>query len=73
LRYVISLVEEHLGKKAEIQWLPLHPSDIYATWADISSAREVLRWAPTTSIEDGIKETLRWYHDNRAFVRELKD
>jgi nucleoside-diphosphate-sugar epimerase len=73
LRYVISLIEEQLGKKAEIEWLPLHPSDIYATWADIGSAREVLGWAPTTSIEEGIKETLRWYRDNRALVRDLKD
>ncbi len=73
LLYVIRLIEERLGKRAEIQWLPLHPSDIYATWADISSSREALGWSPTTPIEEGIEETLQWYYDNRAFVRGLKD
>ncbi|MBA4348972.1 MAG: nucleotide sugar epimerase [Thermodesulfovibrio sp.] len=73
LMYVINLIEEQLGKKAEIQWLPLHPADIHATWADISSSRERLGWSPVTTIEDGIKKTFEWYKTNRDFVRSLED
>jgi nucleoside-diphosphate-sugar epimerase len=73
LMYVINMIEEKLGKKAEIQWLPLHPADITATWADINSSKERLDWSPKTSIEDGIEKTVRWYMDNRDFVRNLKD
>lgn len=73
LMYVINLIEEKLGKKAKIQWLPLHPADITATWADISSSRERLGWSPKTSIEDGVENSVKWYIDNRDFVKSLKD
>lgn len=73
LMYVINLIEEKLGKKAEIQWLPLHPADITATWADIRSSRERLGWSPKTSIEDGVENSVKWYIDNRDFVKSLKD
>jgi nucleoside-diphosphate-sugar epimerase len=73
LMYVINLIEEKLGKKAEIQWLPLHPADITATWADIGSSRERLGWSPKTSIEDGVENSVKWYIDNRDFVKSLKD
>ncbi|MGE5237992.1 MAG: GDP-mannose 4,6-dehydratase [Chloroflexota bacterium] len=73
LMYVIRLIEEHLEKRAEVDWFPLHPSDIYATWADLSATRDALGWYPTTPIEDGLKKTLAWYFDNRAFVRSLRD
>lgn len=73
LMYVINLIEEYLGKKAEIQWLPLHPADITATWADIGSSRKKLGWSPRTSIEDGVAKTVKWYIENREFVISLKD
>lgn len=73
LMNVINMIEEKLGKKAEIQWLPLHPADITATWADINSSKERLGWSPKTPIEDGIEKTVNWYIENRDFVRNLKD
>ncbi len=73
LMYVINMIEERLGKKAEMQWLPLHPADITATWADINSSKERLDWSPKTSIEEGIEKTVNWYMENRDFVRNLKD
>ncbi len=73
LMYVINMIEERLGKKAEMQWLPLHPADITATWADINSSKERLNWSPKTSIEEGIEKTVNWYMENRDFVRNLKD
>ncbi|MDI6801739.1 MAG: GDP-mannose 4,6-dehydratase [Thermodesulfovibrionales bacterium] len=73
LMYVINLIEKQMGKKAKIQWLPLHPADITATWADIDSSKELLGWSPKTSIEKGIEETIKWYMANKDFVRSLKD
>ncbi len=73
LLYVITLIEEELGKKAAIEWLPLHRADVRATWADISKSRDMLSWSPRVSIEQGIKETVQWYRDNRDFVRSLQD
>ena len=72
LMYVINLIEQHLGKKAEIEWLPLHPADVRATWANIEKSKQKLNWKPTLSIEDGLKNTVDWYLKNRDFLNTLK-
>jgi UDP-glucuronate 4-epimerase len=72
LIYVINLIEDALGKKAVIKYTPRHPADVFATWADIEKAKEKLKWYPTTSIEEGITKTVRWYTENREFINSLK-
>ncbi|MBI5205070.1 MAG: SDR family NAD(P)-dependent oxidoreductase [Nitrospirae bacterium] len=72
LMYVINLIEQHLGKKAEIEWLPLHPADVRATWANIEKSKQKLNWKPTLSIEDGLKNTVDWYMKNKDFLNKLK-
>lgn len=70
---VINLIEENLKKKANIKWLPMHPADVKATWADIEKSKDKLDWKPTVSIEEGIKKTVDWYLENREFLNRLKD
>jgi len=72
LRYVINLIEEFLGKKAEMDFVPRHPADVFATWAHIDKSREKLHWSPRTSIKEGIKKTVTWYLENKDFVNRLK-
>jgi UDP-glucuronate 4-epimerase len=69
---VINLIEEALDKKAVMKFLPRHPADVVATWADIRKSREMLDWCPKTAIEDGIRKTVQWYVQNREFVNSLK-
>ncbi len=73
LMYVINMIEDLLGKKASINWLPLHPADVKATWADIEKSKKTFGWSPEVSIEVGTKRTVQWYTENRDFVRSLKD
>jgi len=72
LNTVISLIEDNLGKKAKRKTLPRHPADITATWADIEKAKRLLRWKPKTTIEEGIKKTVRWFMENKEFLMKLK-
>ncbi len=72
LIYVINLIEEALKKKAIIKFLPRHPADVTATWADIEKSKIKLKWYPKTTIEEGIKKTVQWYLENREFVSNLK-
>lgn len=72
LMYVINLIEDALGKKAVIEFMPRHPADVPATWADIEKSRERLNWHPKTTIEEGIKKTVEWYLENKEFVNSLK-
>jgi nucleoside-diphosphate-sugar epimerase len=72
LKYVIRILEKTLGKKARIKKLPRHPADVTATWAHIQKARKLLGWRPRTSIEEGVEKTVRWFLENRKFLRSLK-
>jgi len=60
LDYLISLLEQELGKKASIQWLPSQPGDMPRTHADITKAATLLGYSPTTPIERGIAEFVKW-------------
>ncbi|GBE36286.1 UDP-glucose 4-epimerase [bacterium BMS3Bbin07] len=73
LMYVINLIEDALGKKAEIKWLERHPADVTATWAGIEKAKKMLGWRPVVRIEEGIEKTVKWYRDNRDFILSLKE
>jgi len=73
LMYVINLIEDALGKKAVMNFLPRHPADVVATWADIEKSKGKLKWYPKTTIQEGIRKTVEWYLENRAFVNSLRD
>ena len=64
LRRLVELLEEALGKKAIINHHPLQPGDVPLTFADVSKARELLGYRPTTSIEDGIQKFVEWFRQN---------
>src|SRR4051794_2513473 len=53
MRY-IQVLEEKLGKKAELNLLPMQPGDVARTEADVAETRAALDYAPSTPIEVGI-------------------
>ncbi len=64
LTYFIELIEKELGKKAKKNLLPLQPGDVPMTWADVSKAKKLLDWEPTTSIEEGVHKLMNWVKQN---------
>ena len=72
LNYVIKLIEENLNKKAKINYLPKHPADVSATWADINKAKELLLWKPKVRTEEGVKRAVDWLKENWAWARKIK-
>jgi len=71
LKEVIRLIEEYLGKKAEIVYKPFHKADLKATWADITKAKEILGWEPKVPLGEGLRRTVEWHKENRDFLREI--
>lgn len=63
LMHLIEVLEDALGKKAEKNFLPLQPGDVPATYADVDALVEDVGFKPATSIEDGVKEFVKWYRD----------
>ena len=67
----IRLIEELVGKKAELSHQPFHPADVRATWADIKKAEELLGWRPQVSFREGIAELVNWYQTHRSWVKDI--
>ena len=58
---VVYLIEENLGKKAEIEFLPMQSGDVKESLAEISKSIEMLKYSPKTKLEIGIKYFVEWY------------
>jgi len=68
----IRLIEEMIGRKALLEFRPLHPSDVPATWADIKKAKQLLSWHPQVTFHEGVRSLVKWYQDNREWASEIK-
>jgi UDP-glucuronate 4-epimerase len=58
---MIALLEQNLGKKAEINFLPMQLGDVHESYADIKLSNEKLGFKPKTSIKKGISKFMKWY------------
>jgi UDP-glucose 4-epimerase len=54
-----------LGKPVERRYLPPRPGDLRNSWADVSEAREALGFAPSVSLEDGLRRTADFLLDKK--------
>jgi UDP-glucuronate 4-epimerase len=61
LKELIQMIEEALGKKANIEVLQAQPGDVSVTYADISKAKRMLGYQPKVKMEEGIKRFVEWY------------
>lgn len=55
----IGWIEELTGKKATINYLPIHSADMDFTMANIDKARHLLDWEPQVDTYHGLKETVK--------------
>jgi nucleoside-diphosphate-sugar epimerase len=72
LNKVIDEIEKATGRSANIERHPFHPTDVPATWANISRARELLGWEPRVSLRDGIATAIDWYMENREWAKDIR-
>jgi UDP-glucuronate 4-epimerase len=61
LKDLISALEDALKKKAKINRLPEQPGDMPRTYADISKARKLLGYNPTTKLSEGLPKFVEWF------------
>jgi UDP-glucuronate 4-epimerase len=59
----VRLIEELTGRKANLVPAPMPEADIPYTYADISKARRLLGYNPTTSVQEGVARFLEWYQE----------
>ncbi|NUM25104.1 MAG: NAD-dependent epimerase/dehydratase family protein [Candidatus Buchananbacteria bacterium] len=61
LEEFIGVIENELGKTAKKKYDDRQPGDVIETYADITKAKRVLDWQPSTSIKAGLKKFIGWY------------
>jgi UDP-glucuronate 4-epimerase len=69
LKDLIASIESVLGKKAKINQLPEQPGDMPLTCADISKARRLLGYKPSTRLSDGLPKFIDWFLETQRTVR----
>ena len=69
---LINCIEYKLKIRAKIEQLPNKPGDVLITCADISRAKRMLGYNPSTSIEEGIENFVKWYLKKRNFLKGLE-
>ena len=57
----VAAIEETLGRKAEIELLPLQPGDVPNTFADISELSARIGYRPATPVKEGVAAFVEWY------------
>jgi len=69
LKDLISAVENALGKKAKIDRLAEQPGDMPLTYADISKAKKLLGYNPTTKLSEGLPKFVEWFLQTQTAAR----
>lgn len=59
----VDALETSLGIKANRNYMPMQPGDVYQTYADVENLFDVTNFRPQTSITDGVDRFVKWYRD----------
>ena len=57
----IQTLENCLGIVAEKEYYPMQPGDVYQTYADVTDLMDDFDFKPDTSIEEGLRNFVKWY------------
>lgn len=59
----VRAIEDAVGKKAVIDYLPMQPGDVPATYADVNDLISDTGFKPSTPVPEGIKNFVDWYRE----------
>jgi UDP-glucuronate 4-epimerase len=63
LQDLVSVLAKALQRRPQIEYLPMQPGDVKATYADTRRAEEKLGFSPRVSIREGIPRFVEWYQE----------
>ena len=64
---LIGLLEETLGRKAQIEFRPRPAADMESTWASLEAVQKLSGWKPETDLETGIGIFSAWFRNFHGF------
>ncbi len=68
---LIKMLEDMIGRKAEVEFRPRHPADMLASWASVDKAGVLLGWEPSVNLLEGVGRMVEWYKQEREWARHV--
>jgi len=59
----VHALERTLGREAKIDFAPMQPGDVAATWASTDALRARIDYVPSTPVETGVAQFVAWYRE----------
>jgi nucleoside-diphosphate-sugar epimerase len=72
INQLIRLMEEVIGKEADVQYGPPNAADMFTNWADVTKAGELLGWEPQYNLRAGIEKLVEWYNAEREWASQIR-
>ena len=68
---MLAVIENKLGRKANLEFIPRNPADVMENWANVEKARRLLGWQPQVTLDDGIGRLVDWYLTERSWASQI--
>lgn len=66
LMHFIEILEQCIGKKAALRFLPMQLGDVPETYADVSDLMRDTSFRPDTPLEQGLRKFVEWFRNYHA-------
>lgn len=63
LKDYLALMEKHLGRKANVELLPLQPGDVLNTCADVHELERDTGFQPRIELDEGLRRFVAWFRE----------
>lgn len=63
LKEMVETIESVLGKKAELNMLPMQPGDVERTYADLTKIKYLVGYEPKNNFRQGVEKFVKWYFE----------
>lgn len=71
INQLLTMFEKLTQQHARVEYLPAHPADMTANWADVEKAQRLLNWKPTVTLEEGVQNLVNWYLQERHWASQV--
>jgi UDP-glucuronate 4-epimerase len=65
----VRMLEQLLGRPAQLNLLPSQPADVPATCASLERVSAAIGYTPKTSLEDGLRRFVEWFQDYYGYKK----
>ena len=68
---LVRMLENLIGRKANLTYYPAHPADMNTNWADTGKAHQVLQWIPQVGLDQGVNNLVNWYKQEQLWAKDI--